>query len=143
MNQLQTQQPNPNVIWIIWAALAMSVLVYAGVGVVLRMTGNMPPMDPETAKLLTLVFAGVALMETVLAVAVLGKILARSGNFLTYCIVRWALMESTAIFGLVLMIMGVDLEIAGAFIVWGLLWILILAPTSRSKEKFEELSQMG
>ncbi len=143
MNQDSTQAPNPNVIWIIWAALAMSVLIYGTVGVVLKMNGSPQAVDPKLIQTLSLAFGAVVLMETVLAVIVLGRVLARSGNFFTYCIIRWALMETSAIFGLVLLLLGAGLEIAAGFMAWSLLWILLLAPTASAKEKFEELSQLG
>ena len=57
-------------------------------------------------------------------------------RYIAFCIIRWALSEAIALFGLVLAIMIGDTDPLIAGIVWSLLLNVWSAPTRRDHDRF-------
>jgi hypothetical protein len=109
--------PSPFVVWIIWGALVVSVLVYGGIGLALAPApdpAEQPPEDAASAMVpvLAVVAVGALAASFVLRVVFLSRLgqgrkpdgadPAAFGKFLTLHVVLFALAESVAIHGLVL-----------------------------------------
>lgn len=131
---LPNNDKNP-ITWILWGALFFSIAVYAGVGTFISTQDGIAPADPEITSLLIPIFAMISLMETVLVLFFVGKLF-RIKDYQTYCILRWALSESIAIYGLVLMFLGAMYMAALAFMIWAAVLYILTMPTRASKEKF-------
>jgi hypothetical protein len=120
--------------WTIWGALFATIPIYAVVGIIQRnAAGAAPPQ--ETVKIMIPALGALAVFQTILVLFVARKIFA-SLPFLTFCILRWALSESVAVFGLVLMILGAVPAFAFAFFVWSMMLMILTAPTSSLEESF-------
>lgn len=124
----------PQIHWIIWGALTFSVVIYAVVGTIVA--GN-PNPAPELQLMLPIF--------TVLSLSITGMVLFGSrliANatkvYFTYAILRWALSESVAIFGLVMKFLGADALVLYVFVGWSLLLYLVLAPRQSEIERFEQ-----
>jgi len=52
-------------------------------------------------------------------------------------IVRWAMCETPALFGLVLRFLGASVEVMGGFIAAGLIALLITAPSQAELDTYE------
>lgn len=122
---------------ILWAALLASIVVYALVA------ANVRPDAPPEADLdvLTAIFAAAA-ASTLVASALVSRALVRQGApYVTYCVLRWALAESVAVFGLVLTFMGASPRVGHAFFAVSALAILLQPPGGRDLERFRELAR--
>jgi len=99
-------------LWIIWANLLVAVGVYAVVG---YFVAPDRAANEQALGVLVPVFAVVALFE-VLAVFVLRPVLAERMGGVAFAIVRWAVAESVAIFGLALRFLGAPVSTMAMFI---------------------------
>jgi len=121
---------------ILWAALLASIVVYALVA------NNFRPEAPAEAADLGVITAVIAATAagTLVASAIVPRLLARQGApYITFCILRWALAESVAVFGLVLTFMGALPRVGHAFFAVSALAILLQPPGGRDLERFREL----
>jgi hypothetical protein len=142
MAERVVMEPPKNTAFIIWGALVVSVLVYFGVGFFLHQSGEVGQAN-ETLPTLRLVLALVACGETVIVV-LFPKIMAgKIPTFFTMSIIRWALSESIAIFGLVLVLMGDQVAVSAGFVVWSLVLILATAPTDRARARWRGEDSAG
>ncbi|MDP8257685.1 MAG: hypothetical protein P9M14_18210 [Candidatus Alcyoniella australis] len=139
---MQNPQPNPaplpnaSMVWLIWLSLIGSILIYGLVGIMVRSSSG--PLDPDANLNMILgIFAMVGLATSVVTL-LSGRFLARSGQYFTYCIVRWAMAESIAIFGLALYMIGADAPFFFIFLVWSLALMLLLMPNHASRDRFAE-----
>ena len=129
-------------LWILWIALMIAIAIYAGIGsyagqkMTLSQSEDILPMMTT----IFLVFAG---FETIFVLVFAGKVFAKSTNYMTYCIFRWAIAESIGIFGLVLMFMGPTTSTGFIFIVWSLALLLVLMPNQGNRDRFEKASNKG
>lgn len=118
---------------ILWGALLMSIGIYAGVATFIRQSGGAP--EPP-APILLPVLAFVALGNSMFALVGVRRITAASGNYTTYAILRWALAESVAIFGLVLALVGFPLAAGYAFIGWAAFLMVLMFPSDADFRRF-------
>lgn len=127
--------------WILWIAFVTAVALYGGVGAWLVHSGSVGGSAeglPRT-EILVLGLAVVALGATGF-VAMGGGLFARTSDFRTWSIVRWAVSETIALFGLVLAVLGAGLLplAVGMLWAWGLL--LLTLPTQREQQRFQRLA---
>jgi hypothetical protein len=111
-------------LWIIWANLMLALAVYAAIGYFIA-----PGRAAGERVLGTLVpaLAVVAVFE-VLAMFVIGPLLAKRAGGAAFAIVRWAVAESVAIFGLVLRFLGASVSTMAIFIAAGALLLVWWRP---------------
>jgi len=135
---------NPNqkkVIWILWLALINSLFIYLVVGYFTRQ--NNPPAEPaEVLPTLTAVLGFVSIAISVVIFAI-GPRIAKNNNFFTYSIIRWAMSESIAIYGLVLFILGASWYVFGGFFIWSLFMLIIFMPNQGALDRFNSLKNRG
>jgi F0F1-type ATP synthase membrane subunit c/vacuolar-type H+-ATPase subunit K len=106
-----SEEVNGQVIWIVWAAMLMSMVVY---GVVLMVIDIDPSQSPETSQMFAMVFGGVALVEIGVMFYLRKSTFfdrLNDGKFddeqsllsayFTTSLLTWALAESIAIYGFV------------------------------------------
>jgi hypothetical protein len=124
----------------IWLAFLAAPLLY---GVVLALVGDVATnVDPELLQWLTIflgVFAGCELLVVFLVRPLIVGI--TGSSYTNYCIVRWALLESIAVFGLVVRFLGGSLTAAAIFIALSLAMIAITGP--KQDEAAELQKQWG
>ena len=120
-------QAHMQTLWIIYAALCMSQLIYGVVGVVVVE----PPEEPNTDMVLPIALSLIALSTSGFSLFV-GKII--KGNYQTSCIIKWALTESVAIYGFVLFFLTGNTTYLGAFILFSLALMAVHAPKKRELE---------
>lgn len=126
-------QPNFQPLHILWMAFIGAVCVYIGIAYILG-------LGREKASDLTFmlpIFAGVAATMTLLAFSA-GKLFAQM-EYQPYCIVRWAMVESVGVFGLLLAVLGASANTALAFFGWALLSLFRLRPTPEDYQQFLRL----
>ncbi len=122
--------------WIIWAALAFSIIIYF---VVLKTvaTGSEEVLEKPDQSIV-LVLAGVGLLSIAVSLGIrillvnprIGKL--APGEIMKvfpHCIISWALAEAVGIYGLVLGFMGHPIGSYGLFFVTSFCTMLFLAPT--------------
>lgn len=126
MEEERKASPNLQTLWIVYGALCLSQLVYGVVGTVIKASGE-PTTSLEMP--IALVFAGIT--SSVLSF-VMGNLI--QGNYFTKCIIKWALSESVAVYGLVLCILTGNKLYLGAFIVWSLALMAVHAPSQKQFE---------
>lgn len=125
----------PQTLWIIWIALFSSVILYAAIGLYLPINGDAPAND--VAKLLTQVCGFVSLTNLGVVFG-LQRVLAARLPYVVYSIVRWALCESVAVFGLVLHFLGAQDAVLLAFVAASAFAMVLVRPSDGAKESFEE-----
>lgn len=126
-------QPNLQPLQILWMAFLGAVGVYIVIAYILG-------FGREKASDLTFmlpIFAGVAAVMTIFAFSA-GKLLAQM-EYQPYCIVRWAMVESVGVFGLLLVVLGASANTALAFFGWALLSLLRLRPTPEDYQQYLRL----
>ncbi|MCZ7586833.1 MAG: hypothetical protein M5R36_27765 [Deltaproteobacteria bacterium] len=119
---------------LIWLAIFASVVIYAVVGLVVPGMNGAEAGD-GTLRVLMPVFAVMAAGVTVLVMFVMPNILARSGNYRTLCLVRWAMAESIAVFGLVLLFLGAPAAVGLGFCAWAMALLLLIRPTPAGEQE--------
>jgi hypothetical protein len=130
------QQKVPMNNWIVWLALLMSVTFYAGLAVFSPFKNN-TPLDEQTRMILTDALGAISL-SIMLLITAFRRVLAKALPYNTYSILRWAMCEAIAIFGLVLSLVGASLTISCAFITAGAVSLLITRPTDGSLEDYDD-----
>ena len=123
--------------WIIWGSMLSGVVIYAVAGGFLAKQGGIDTMNAETLDMLLLVLSMISVSMTG-AVLLAGGLLAKL-PYTSYQIVRWALAESIAVYGLVLHIMGSGIATLIGFVAWSVVLMILLAPTRSAEDKYLEL----
>ncbi|MBM76463.1 MAG: hypothetical protein CMK59_13740 [Proteobacteria bacterium] len=118
---------------IVWFALILSIFAYGGVAWFISPKGG---SDPELIEMLSIAFTILGLVTTV--VVVMGANLFKSVDFDTFTIIRAALSESIAIYGLVLCFLSGNFTYIGAFIAWSVGLFLFCFPSESARAAFEE-----
>jgi hypothetical protein len=121
--------------WTLWGAITASAFIYLAVGFITSRT-SAPPTGIDL-KLMRWVLLGVAFADTAM-ILVLSRALASKIPFFNYCIIRWAMAEAIAVFGLVLMVMGDTLAAGALFVGWAVAVLAALAPTEGARRRFQE-----
>lgn len=120
-------------LWIIWLAIFGSIFLYLLIGIVARQQGMAAQME-ENIALIRWVLTAVAIGETglVIFLPVFSKSVTAFG---TLCIIRWALTEAIAIYGMVLYFLGDDVWVLLFFCAWAAIQMGLLAPTKSARER--------
>jgi len=121
--------------WTIWGALLFSVFLYGGVGFFAAGVGTAEP-DPNFLNVLFIALCFVSVFTSTAVLFLLGRFMSNTCDFITYCIVRWAMSESIAIFGLVLALMGAQARPL-IFYVWSAMLMILTAPSTNNEKKFQ------
>ncbi len=122
--------------WVVWGTLTLSVFLYLAAGFVLRTFGDFPAGDENFVQTLLMALTAISMgMTGVILLA--GRLFGRL-PYTSYLIIRWALSESIAIYGLVLYIMGADLAYLLGFGVWSVVLMLLTMPTRSNEDKYLE-----
>jgi len=129
-----SQQNKSGILWILWLSMVGSIFIYAIVGFMVR--ENTPaPEDTSMVGVLTLAFSLVSIGTSALAL-LFGRLTGGKMDYQPFCIIRWALAESIAIYGLVLFILGASWAVFIPFLVWAIIMQLLLAPTHNSQQRY-------
>lgn len=117
---LDAEQAKP--LQIMWAAFLVSTIIYAAIGWVLGRGGERTQLNREILGWVQ-VFFGMSAGLIVLTVFLLRQLLAAvtRHNYQTYCLVRWAMLEMIAMFGLVQFVLGGPFEVLLIFLALTLL----------------------
>ena len=118
---------------IIWFALFSSIIIYTVVGFVVAPE---PPQNAEDLAMLPMVFGAVSLGITGI-VFMARVIFASITDFIVFSILRWALSESIAVFGLVLTFLTGNTLFVLVFALWSAHLFLLTFPTRGRLEAFE------
>lgn len=128
--------------WIIWGALCGSLFIYAA----LPYFGAFPaPAESDLSSRLPLLYVLVAfgLTELLGQYFAAGLIARRTKNLFAYFVIRWAIMESVALWGLISFPLLGDISITLNFIGVALLAMLSLPPSARQRDTFEQFLQQS
>jgi len=120
--QLLEPGPDESPLMGIWAAFLVGTAMYALVG---WLIGDARAMINLEILHWAQIFLGLACLPIILTVFLLRQLLAAvtRGRYLNYCIVRWALLELIAVFGLVQFLLGGDFEVLLLFVAVSVLCI--------------------
>ena len=102
---------------VIWGALLASIAIYCGLVVMLSQSWESPSGDP-TSNPVVLALAAAALGSLVVSFAIPARLLSverSEGRVRTAYVIRWALLESVAIYGLLAAMLTRDVRIFYAF----------------------------
>lgn len=121
---------------VIWAAFLASALIYAGLGWLLKDTRG-ASVNQEILHWAQ-IFLGLGSGSIVLTTFLLRQALAAlSGrSYRNYCIVRWALLESIAVFGLVQFFLGGQFEVLLLFVAVSALTLGAARPGAADRAAF-------
>jgi len=119
-----------------------SVILYGVVGMIIRQSNNV--QAATNVDLIAGVLGAIALGDTAFIFLVAGKIFgAKPGmgsltdaNYFTFCIIRWAMAEVIAVFGLILLILGGSITVGFLYLCWSFVLLLFLSPNDDEKRKF-------
>ncbi len=114
-------------LWIIWAAITFSTFIYGGIAYFPQIGIVKTDPDPDFIQTLTLAFGAIS-TAAIVGQSLLSTLLARALPFEVFCIMRWALSESVAIYGLVLFILSGSWPLFLAFLFPSLVMLLLLFP---------------
>ena len=117
----------------LWAGLFASLFMYIGIAFFASPEGSMKPEEIEGYLPIVMV---VALVIT--GMVVMASSLFKNLNFQTYIIIRAALSESIAVFGLVLCFLSGNFIYLGAFMAWSIGLFLFIFPSERARAAYEE-----
>ncbi len=126
---MEIEKKSSNVLWAVWAAMFQSVLLYLGIGYLMRKNGAVQANG--NIEQLTMILAAAALAQTAVNFLVLPK-RAATMEPLAYWMMRWAFAEAIGIYGLVLFILGAPWVIFGAFAGAALALLILLRPAKIS-----------
>ena len=103
------------------------------------MPGRTATVDRELENWI-LVFLAMTAGLHVLVVFLLRQMIAAiaRSSYVTYCILRWALMESVGIYGFVLAVIGVDLLVVSLFFAVSLMLLAASNPGANDRAVFVE-----
>ncbi len=118
---------------VLWMAFVGTVAVYI---VIAYMLGWEREPASDLSFMLPIVSVAAAVVTSF---AFLGGKLFAQMEYQAYCIVRWAMVESVGIFGLLLVVLGAAKNAALAFFVWSLLSFLRLCPTPEDYQRYLRL----
>ena len=104
------------------------------VALVFRANGAVPADVPLPVLRVALVMVGLSVTGVILMAP---RLFAATLPFMTFNILRCALAESVAIFGLVLAMLGENPSVFSLFFVWSVGLFLLLAPTNSARLRFE------
>lgn len=115
LQRAQTLSKSESKLDVIWVAMLLAVFVYAAIAFTLGGRYSVE-IDREIQGWI-LVFLAMTAGLHVLVTLLLRQLIAAlaRGNYVAYCVVRWALMEGIAIYGLVLAFLGVDMGVWSIF----------------------------
>jgi hypothetical protein len=138
----QGSKSNP-IIKIIWMAMMFAVIIYGVAGMVVSKSNN-GVQTPENINFISAILGLVALGDTAFLFLGVKKIFSMKpgmsplpeSNYMTFCIIRWAMAEAIAIFGLILLIMGASIATGLFFLSWSFVMMLFLSPSDDEKRKF-------
>ncbi len=121
----------PRAAYIIWGAIFASIFVYAGIAMALRMSGFAEGQGAPVEMLMA-VLGAMALSIGAFAVVFVPRALGHL-PLITYSILRAALAESVAVFGLVLMILGAPIPVGIVFFAASAILLVIVRPRVRTR----------
>jgi len=127
-------QQTKKMMWMIWFALLSSVFIYLAVGVILRQKQGDPP-NLDAAEMLYYPMVGISLALTIGLFTVFPKLF-RGLPYQIHCILRWALSESIAVFGLILSILGGPADVFITMIIWSAVLYLLQRPTDADYQRY-------
>ena len=122
--------------WVVWGTLTLSVFLYLAAGCALRTFGDFPAGNEDFVQTLSMALTAISMGMTGV-VLLAGRIFGRL-PYTSYLIIRWALSESIAIYGLVLYIMGADLPYMLGFGGWSIVLMILTMPTRSNEDKYFE-----
>jgi hypothetical protein len=130
-------QPEERPLSILWAAFLLTVAVYGVVGWILGQ-GDRRPINLEILNWVQ-IFLGLASLPILLTVFLLRQLVAAvtQGSYRNYCIVRWALLETIAVFGLVQFLLGGHFEVLLIFLAVAALSIGAAKPGAADRAAWE------
>lgn len=130
------------ILWVIWGALTASIVVYV---LVLKLTGSPSPegQDPPDQNILMILGVaavgnlaiGFAIRHLFTNRIVKDENSPKQSMILPSCIISWAMVESVAVFGLMLGFLGASATISGSFMLVSFVSMLLLAPPFGSLKK--------
>jgi len=129
-------QPNFQPLRILWMAFIGAVCIYITIAYILRLQTD-PSRVSSDLTFMTPILGGIAAALTLLAFSG-GRLFAKM-EYQAYCIVRWAMVESVGVFGLLLALFGASGPLAVAFFGWALLSLFRLRPTPKDYQQFLRL----
>lgn len=126
---------------IVWGAMMASVGIVGAVGFMAPELAA--GVATEQVPLWTFVSVFGAVSTLILFVVALGGrwLATKFPHYTTYCIIRWALCESIAIYGLVLVFFGLDPLYMLAFSVTAWTALLLCAPNDVDHEQWAQAQQ--
>ena len=135
-SRLTEPGPEEKPLNIIWAAFFTASVIYAAVGWVL----NQSPRDPINQEILNWVqiFLGMSSGLLILTAFLLRQAIASLSrrSYRNYCIVRWAMLETIGVFGLVQFILGGHFEVLLLFCAVALLSLGAARPGPADRAAF-------
>jgi F0F1-type ATP synthase membrane subunit c/vacuolar-type H+-ATPase subunit K len=131
------KHPEERPLSIIWAAFLSSVVLYGVVGWILGQ-GDRAPINLEILNWVQ-IFLGLSSLPILLTVFLLRQLMAAvtRGSYRNYCIVRWALLETIAVFGLVQFLLGGHFEVLLIFLAVAALSIGAARPGAADRAAWE------
>jgi len=113
---------------VIWSAFLIAPLMYGALIWLLKPGSS---VDPELERWIA-VFLGVAAGIQLLVVFVLKQMIVgvTGDDYRKYCIVRWALVESIGVYGLVQHFLGADWLVPVAFVLLSFIMTITMAPSA-------------
>lgn len=134
LERAQTARPEERHLDLIWAAMMGAVVVYAALAFTV-VDSFVVTLDRELEGWI-LVFLAMTSGLHALVMLLLRQLVAAlsRGNYLTYCVVRWALAEGIGVYGLVLALLGVGIGVTSIFFAVSLLLLAAskAGPTDRA-----------
>lgn len=130
----QSPQPKPMVYWVQWVSLLNAIAIYV---IVALLVGSQVESSREL-RIVPWILGAVSVVLLAL-VFILRGAFARKTQYGVYLILRWALAEAPAVFGLVLVFLGFPWSIVGVFFAAAFLVLLLLAPTASRQAEYREL----
>ena len=130
-------RPEERSLSILWAAFLLTVVLYGVVGWILGQ-GDRTPINLEILNWVQ-IFLGLASLPILLTVFLLRQLMAAvtRGSYRNYCIVRWALLETIAVFGLVQFLLGGHFEVLMIFLAVAALSIGAARPGAADRAAWE------
>lgn len=129
------REPAEQKLRIIWAAFCIAVLSYGVVAWVVKPVGN--GIEPEILRWLSILL-GMAAALQILVILLLKQLIANvsGGSYVSYCILRWALLEAIPVYGLVLRFLGASLLLFILFAVVAMVFLLVNPPNEEDRAQF-------
>ena len=130
---MSEQTPIPT-LKIIWMSIASAVAAFVALSVVL---GKPAPDNPELVRWIG-IFLAVAAGIQALTAMLLKQLIAgiANGRYVVYCVVRWSLVETIAVYGLILRLLGASWTWGAVFLGVGLGLLLSMPPTESEEKSF-------